>query len=154
MAGADLTPKRTLEVGTMAADRHRINPIVRTPRKRIRLPAGSYREPGSAWLVTMGCEGRVRAFEDAAFAAAFAGLLVERCAALRIGLDLYCLMPNHAHVIIQVNDPATGVVDLFQDIKGRSTRLWWAHGGSGSLWQRSFHDRGLRDAAAYEDAVR
>jgi REP element-mobilizing transposase RayT len=129
-----------------------INPVVKTPRKRIRLDLDAYRVPGSAWFVTIGCAGRVPAFADPGFAAAVAGLLVARCAALGTGLHLWCLMPDHAHLIVAIR--TTGLVDLLQDVKGRSTRLWWAHGGAGTLWQRSFHDRGLRDAEAFEAAVR
>lgn len=123
-----------------------INPVVKAPRKTIRLPAGAYEVPGSARLVTIGCHYRVTAFADPIFAAAFAALLVERCRVLDAGLHLWCLMPDHAHVIVEVRTGGVGLIGLMQDVKGRSTRLWWAHGGAGSLWQRSFHDRGLRGA--------
>ena len=66
-------------------------------------------------------------------------------------LDLYCLMPDHAHLLIQIT--GISLVDVIRDIKSRSTRLWWAHGGVGTLWQRSFHDEGLRTPKAYEDAA-
>lgn len=60
-------------------------------------------------------------------------------------------MPDHVHLIIEI---AVGdVITIMRDIKTRTTRLWWEHGGEGALWQKSFHDRGLRGAKAFDEAV-
>lgn len=119
-----------------------INPVIKAPRRYIRLPAAAYRDPGSAWFVTIGCAARVRAFENPAFAAEVAALVGERGRTLNVDLYLWCLMPDHTHLIVGMRTGGTGLVDVLQDVKGRSTWLWQAHGGAGSLWQRSFHDRG------------
>ena len=34
-----------------------------------------------------------------------------------------------------------------------ATRAWWRHGGTGPLWQRCFHDRGIRHPDDYERAA-
>lgn len=120
-------------------------------RTRIRLPAEAYRQPGSCWHVTIGVECG-SPFLDAGLATAVAGLIEERCAALGAALGAYCLMPDHGHLVLSVG--TTGLIDIVRDVKSRSTRLWWHHGGAGSLWQRSFHDRGLRTEQAWREAVR
>ena len=120
-------------------------------RKRIRLPADAYLIPGSGWLVTIGTAERAAVFADRPLAEAVAVLLSERCAALGAVLDAYCLMPDHAHLLVQVAD--RGLVDVVRDLKSRSTRLWWTFGGSGPLWQRSFHDRRMRTPGDYERAA-
>jgi len=120
-------------------------------RKRIRLPSGAYLIPGSAWLVTIDTADRAAHFADADLAHQVADLLCNRCLALGATLDAYCLMPDHAHVLVQIG--RTGLVDLVRDVKSRSTRIWWRHGGAGPLWQRSFHDRSIRSPADHDRAV-
>jgi hypothetical protein len=66
-------------------------------------------------------------------------------------LDASCLVPDHAHLVLQIT--GAGLVDVIRDLKTRSTRLWWQYGGAGSLWQRSFYDRGLRTGQEWRDAV-
>ncbi|MGH2535381.1 MAG: REP-associated tyrosine transposase [Thermomicrobiales bacterium] len=125
----------------------------RPSRKTIRLPAGAYREAGSAWHVTLGTIDReARVFADRALAGAVVAAIEERCAARDAGLDLCCLMPDHCHMVIQIK--TTGLIDVMGDVKSRTTRIWWTHGGAGPLWQRSFHDHGLRTARDYEETVR
>ncbi len=120
----------------------------RPSRKPIRLPAGAYAVPGSAWLVTIGAADRAHVFADHALARAVTALLEERCPAMGATLDAYCLMPDHAHLLLQIT---TGnLIDVVRDAKSRTTHLWWNHDGSGPLWQRSFHDRGLRTPAHYD----
>lgn len=122
--------------------------LSRSGRARIRLPHAAYSMPGSAWLVTIGTAGRASVFANEDIARAMAALMEERCVLGGVALDAYCLMPDHGHLLIQVT---TGnLVDVIRDIKSRSTRLWWRHGGRGALWQRSFHDRGLRTPHDYD----
>jgi putative transposase len=52
-----------------------------------------------------------------------------------------CLMPDHLHWLYEVEDNLSRKV---AQLKSLSTRISWRHGRSGSLWQRSFHDRAVR----------
>ena len=117
----------------------------------IRLPSESYALPGTAWLVSIATVDRVRAFAVPAFGGLIAAIFEEQADALEVGLDLYCLMPDHAHMLIQIK--TTSLVDYIRDVKSRTTREWWTDGGTGPLWQRSFHDRGIRTSGDYEAAV-
>lgn len=59
-------------------------------------------------------------------------------------------MPDHAHLLVQIT---TGnLIDALRDAKSGTTHLWWRHGGHGPLWQRSFHDTGLRTPTDYDRA--
>lgn len=121
--------------------------------KQIRLPPEAYREVGSAWHVTIGTANREPVFADLTLGADVAAMIEERCAKRRVMLDAYCLMPDHAHLIIQIASNGVGLVDAVRDFKSCTTRTWWAHGGKGPLWQKSFHDHGLRTIPDYEKAL-
>ena len=124
----------------------------RPVRKSIRLPAAAYRVPGTAWLVTIGVNDRsAKPFSDSIIAEAVVGTLVARLKSLKLGLDAYCLMPDHLHLVIQLT--VGDLVTAIGDVKSNTTRTWWKHGGNGSLWQRSFHDRGLRNEKDHSAAV-
>ena len=127
-------------------------PMTNPPkRKPIRLPSDTYRDSASTWLVTIATKDRRPVFADAAFADAFGTLSRERITDANADLLLACLMPDHVHLIVQIG--AVSLVDIARDLKSRSTRLWWQHGGSGTIWQRAFHDRGLRTTRDVEAAV-
>ncbi len=128
-----------------------MEPAAHPQRKSLRLPAPAYKEPGSACLVTIGTHDRAAVFIDHDLGAAVASILRSRVKARDAVLDAFCLMPDHAHVIVQI--VKTGLADVIGDAKSCSTRAWWQHGGSGPLWQRSFHDHGLRHPNDYRRAV-
>jgi REP element-mobilizing transposase RayT len=90
-------------------------------------------------------------FADPILTGAVAALLLEVAEPRGTVVDLYCFMPDHAHLLIQIT---TGdLLATVQAFKSLSVRLWHDWGGEGALWQRSFHDRGLRTTADYDAAV-
>ena len=66
--------------------------------------------------------------------------LAEECG---VRVYAYCFMPDHLHLLFS---PAAGcdAVRFVQLLKGKSTRVFWASGGEGKLWQRGFYDHILR----------
>lgn len=94
---------------------------------------------------------RIGAFIDPIFAGLAASIFETRALDMDMGLDLYCLLPDHVHLLLQVK--TCGLIDYIQDVKSRTTKEWWLNGQSGHLWQRSFHDRGLRNPVDYEQAT-
>ncbi len=117
----------------------------RMHRKTIRLPASTYNEPGLRALVTIATVDRQPAFADANLAKDCVDLLRSYAMHHSIAVLAYCLMPDHMHLLLRV-DGATGIVDFIRIFKSATTRRWWQNGESGRLWQRSFHDRLLRDS--------
>jgi putative transposase len=123
----------------------------RPVRKRIRLPSEAYVLAGTAWLVSIATAERIPAFADPIFGGLVAAIFEERAVAMDVGLDLYCFMPDHVHLLVQIK--TAGLVDYIRDVKSRTTREWWSFGGTGPLWQRSFHDHGIRTPSDYDAAV-
>jgi REP element-mobilizing transposase RayT len=122
-------------------------------RKRIRLPAGAYAEAGSVWHVTVGTRDRsAGVFANAELARAVVEAIEERCRVRGTRLEVYCLMPDHCHLVVQI--VGANLVDVIGDVKSRTTRVWWGYGGTGALWQRSFYDHGVRTGRDYETTVR
>lgn len=62
-------------------------------------------------------------------------------------------MPDHAHCVIQITSHGAGLIDVVRDVTSWTTRVWWKHGGQGAMWQRSFHDHGLRTMRDYDQAL-
>jgi len=57
----------------------------------------------------------------------------------------YALMPDHLHVILVPRGDQT-ISRLMRTIKGYASRVINSkQGGTGSLWQPSFHDRAIRN---------
>ena len=118
-------------------------------RKGIRLPLPSYQQ-GNAFFITIGTYMRHPWF-----------LLYEKLAneASRLLLQLsferdsrlyaWCIMPDHVHLLLQ--DP--NVVDFVRLIKGRLTPIGTHVEPGKKMWQRSFHDHGLRKEENLEDVA-
>ena len=77
-----------------------------------------------------------------------AGILLECLQFVRTErayLLAYAIMPEHLHVLVVPKQPYT-VSQVMQSIKGYSSRrINHLLGASGQLWQRSYHDRIIRD---------
>lgn len=121
-------------------------------RKRIRLDAEAYSVSGTTWHVTLATEGSAHPFADTAAAAMMVSTLEERCAKSGVNLLLYCIMPDHVHVLVQIqNGNLIAFVRVVKSIAG----IWWRklRPGCGDIWQRSFYDRGVRDETAMAEVV-
>jgi len=124
--------------------------VSRPVRKRIRLPLASY-EQGNAFFITISTYRRHSWFglhtelaaEDQRF---LSELSFER------GSRVYawCIMPDHVHLLLQ--DPA--VVDFVRLFKGRLTPRATRFEPGEEMWQRSFHDHGLRKEETLEGVAR
>jgi REP element-mobilizing transposase RayT len=127
-------------------------PIPGLPRrKRIRLPAAAYRT-GEPFLLTLCAASDTEPFRVLAVARRVVTRL-DAATATRTGFILaWCLMPDHLHAVIA---GAPDVVAWAGVFKAQTTKDVQSLGWTGPLWQRSFHDRGLRDdGASIERAVR
>jgi REP element-mobilizing transposase RayT len=60
-------------------------------------------------------------------------------------LHAFCIMPNHTHSLISLNDDAQDLTEILRLLKGRTAR--WSNqalGRSGPFWQRETYDHKLR----------
>ena len=109
--------------------------------KRIRLPREVYSDPSNAFHLTIAAHPEIRSFRAQTGDAIWESVLEQRVSP-RIDLLAACLMPDHLHLVAK-----PGEVDLItwmQHWKSWSTRLAWATGHRGRLWQPSAWDRALR----------
>jgi putative transposase len=120
-------------------------------RKPIRLPLERYSDPGSIWHVSIVTAQRLPVFERSALAADVISSLKTTCINGKARLLVYCLMPDHLHAVIQVEE--ADLISILRNFKSFTTRTWWSHGGSGALWQRSAYDRGHREHGSMDSLL-
>ena len=71
----------------------------------------------------------------------------------RYVLHSFVVMPNHVHVLLEITN-REGLPKIVHGWKSyTSNRINEAIGGSGSVWQREYYDRLIRDAAHYANTV-
>lgn len=73
-----------------------------------------------------------------------------------IRFDKYVVMPNHLHGIISVNDngKTVGIPDVIKLLKGRTSyevRRRNTEHSDMPIWQKSYHDRIIRDEREYRE---
>ncbi|HRR38964.1 MAG: transposase [Candidatus Bipolaricaulis sp.] len=111
-------------------------------RRSLRLEGFDYRYPGP-YHVVLGTFQRQPLLATAPLIEALVGELAAVATAMGATVYAYCFMPDHAHLLVAL--PGGVYLSQFvQEFKGRSTRVFWHHGGTGRLWQRGFYDHILR----------
>ena len=121
-------------------------------RQRIRLPLERYADQGSTWHVSMVSLGRRLVLTKPSLGADLIACLRTTCTNGSARLLVYCLMPNHLHALIQIEED--DLIAIVRNFKSFSTKLWWKHGGEGKLWQRSAYDRGVRIPERMDDLLK
>ena len=92
--------------------------------------------PGAVWHVTIAAKPGVHPrFEPRHLCASMMTTFEDQCEKSGALLHLGCLMPTHAHLLVEIRD--ANLVELVSAVKSRTARNWWEHGGVGSPWQRS-----------------
>ena len=122
-------------------------------RKRIRLTRDAYDQPDATWLVTVGVLDRwTQPFANPALASDVVATIDRYVARKELTIFAGCLMPDHLHLVICTN--GLNLIDVMGAIKSITTRDWWKHGGTNEVWQRSYHDEGLRIPEAFKRGMR
>jgi putative transposase len=109
-------------------------------RRRIRLPRASYHD-GHCFFITIGTHERYPWFSiHTALGEELVAILKRTVEERHARLFAWCVMPEHIHLLVQDPD----VVELVRLLKGRATPFARQFDSQRRLWQRSFHDHGLR----------
>jgi putative transposase len=102
--------------------------------------------PGIAHHVTQRGNRRMQTFFSDADYARYLELMSAACAKFDVGVVAYCLMPNHAHLVL-VPQTAGG---LREALKSAHQKYAWIinrrQGWTGHLWQERFYSYALDDA--------
>jgi REP element-mobilizing transposase RayT len=69
----------------------------------------------------------------------------------RLGLIAWVLMPDHAHLVVQPDEPLADAIRVFKSLSWKAARE--RAGLAEPLWQRGFHDRGIRGERALRAAI-
>jgi REP element-mobilizing transposase RayT len=72
--------------------------------KRIRLPSETYAVPGLVWHVTTTVLDRRPVFREPDMAHALVDALQFQCRKAGADLLLYCVMPDHVHALVAVEE--------------------------------------------------
>jgi len=107
-----------------------------------RLPPEHYRGPVRCFFTTC-TANRAPHFHDLAFGRIIASQLLTTASTRRIDVLAYCLMPDHAHVLLEAHARTESVLDTFVEWKHRAALLARRRRDV-RLWQESFWDRILR----------
>jgi putative transposase len=121
-------------------------------RKRIRLDAESYAVPGTVWHVSTNTLDRIPAFRDQDMAAIVAESFRFQCTKANANLLLYCVMPDHVHVVVAIGQ--SNLISIMKNFKSYTGHIWKHRTGNKQLWQESFYDHGVRQSEKMDDLVK
>jgi REP element-mobilizing transposase RayT len=102
--------------------------------------------------VTVVTRHRRPVFADPAVASGAVRILRERSTSTGVPVYAFCVMPDHAHLVVSAS-PSCGIVAFVGQYKNLVQREAWAHGVEGRLWQESFWDHFLRADEGLDGAV-
>ena len=93
-------------------------------------------------------------FNDAMIAAMVCNSVQKSCELLHFRLFIYCLMPDHLHVVISPAESRTPASEFLRKLKSFTTRQYQLRAGESHLWQNSAFDRVIRPHEDIQAIVR
>jgi len=79
-------------------------------------------------------------FREANLCQTIVQVLVEERQRQQCAIYVYCLMPDHLHMLLSPRREGLSVLTFVEQFKGKSTNKSWAVGWVGRLWQPRFYD--------------
>jgi putative transposase len=111
-------------------------------RKNIRLAAKSYR--GRGWFfITLCCDAGRQVFADGQKARWLISCLRREAEASPFGIHAFCVMPDHVHLLVEGQEPASDLPRFLKAWKQRTGFLYQREFNE-RLWQKKFYDHVLR----------
>jgi putative transposase len=92
--------------------------------------------PGHGYLITAVTRNRIRWFDDIIIARAAARSFYADSVAWEAKTLAFVVMPDHVHWLLQLDGDLSEAVRRYKSLV--------SHQAGASIWQRGFHDRGLR----------
>ena len=103
--------------------------------------------------MTIGTLARRPLFVDPRFAQATCDVLRGHVHKTEAPIYAYCLMPNHAHLVLGPSSTCD-IITFVGQFKNLAQRQVWKLGETGRIWQASFWDRFLREEENLDEVVR
>ena len=121
------------------------------PRKQIRLPPDEYLGTAISF-VTICCENRLVIFQNAGRSSAAVEALRRTSQLMHFLVHAFCLMPDHAHFLVEGTTPGSDLVRFVAQWKQQTGYLFRNELPKG-FWQRRFYDHVLRSDDAPESVA-
>lgn len=121
-----------------------------TPGRRYPLPKNQrldteiYAEPGTLTHITIRAYQHQTPFRNPLVDATVVKTLTEDRLRLGVLVLVYCLMPDHLHLLLTPRKKGCSVLTFVDQFKGKSTNVSWKVGWQGKLWQPRNYDHVLR----------
>lgn len=116
------------------------------PRRNERLDDPKvYSDPGSLGFFTIRAYQNQQPFLQPAISATVVRTLTEDRLRLGMLMLVYCLMPDHLHLLLTPRKPGASMLTFVHQFKGKCTNASWKVGWSGKLWQPRSYDHILRE---------
>jgi putative transposase len=112
--------------------------------RNLRLPVEAYRRLLRPCFLTIRAAHGTKPFADATLNQAVIDVLVAERLRAHCELYVYCLMPDHLHLIAAPGADGGCPLRFMREFKSRSTRIAWSLRRRGRLWQPGFFDVMLR----------
>ena len=97
-----------------------------------------------AYFITICSLDKNTIFTNDAFNAKIIKLLLEEKKRLGFLIYVYCLMPDHLHLLLSPPGDGESISAFIGAFKSKATRLAWSYGIDGKIWQGRFHDHIVR----------
>ena len=111
--------------------------------RSLRLKGFHYRGP-YVYFVTLKTRFSKKFFLDYSLGKAIIKHLKEARLKVDCKIYVYCVMPDHMHLLLSPSENGKDLSGVMQEIKGGSTKVFWECDGKGKLWQRGFYEHVLR----------
>jgi putative transposase len=112
-------------------------------RKSTRVKGHDYSSE-RAYFITICTKDKNEYFKDKVLADKIISSLRAYKDKLKFGVYVYCLMPDHLHLLINPADSGKSIPVIIGGFKSITTRIAWAKGIKGKLWQSRYYDHVLR----------
>ncbi len=119
-----------------------INQLPLPKRKNPRLKDFDYSLP-YVYFVTICSKNKNRFFTEKEFNKKILDCLVAEKNKTKVNVYVYCLMPDHLHLLISPANSGISISRFIGGFKSKTTRLGWEKGIK-KLWQERFYDHILR----------
>jgi REP element-mobilizing transposase RayT len=96
------------------------------------------------YFVTTCTLNRQKAFVEKSFCVAAQDELSAQAIKHGFAVNAYCLMPDHAHILLSARHEGAELTGLVAEWKQRTGFMWWERVAQ-RLWQKGYWDRVLRD---------
>jgi len=109
-----------------------------------RLSSELYAIAGQACFFTVRAAHSLTPFSDSARARCAVNCLLEQRRKSRCRLEVYCVMPDHIHLVVTPMHDGASSLQYVDRFKGWSSHLLRQAGWTGALWQPRSYDHMLR----------